>query len=344
MLGDRTAPNARPQKLVSIILPLRDGAETLAEALESLLTQTWQHIEVLVVDDHSRDASPEIAQRYALGDRRVKVIASSGHGIVAALRTGAEAARGEYLARMDADDISAPERIEKQIRALEEDPSAALCATHVVDFGAIGEGRHRYSEWLSTIRTHEDVVRNIFVECPLAHPTYVMRRDAYHEVGGYRESPGPEDYDLLFRIWLKGFRFAVVPEPLLRWRDHPGRLSRTNIRYGDEAFRRCKRHYLLASGILRRKPRLYQWGAGKEGKWWLRHWPEGIQPCAVVDVDPRKIGQRIAGIRVISPASLPEPGDVMLVVAVGVHGAREEIRHYLSERRWTECEDYIFVC
>lgn len=331
--------------LVSILLPVRDAATTLETALASLVGQTWPHWEAIVVDDHSSDESRSLALSWQRRDPRIRVIENAGCGLVAALVTAARAARGQLLARMDADDIAAPSRLARQIRALEADPSCGACATHVHDFGSVGPGRRLYSQWLATIRHHDDVVRNMFIECPLAHPTLLLRRRAFVAVGGYRDPcPWPEDYDLVLRLWLAGWRFAVVPEPLLAWRDHPGRLSRCDPRYHPEAFRACKLHYLLRSPWLARPRPLLQWGAGREGKWWLRHWPPHMRPEAVVEVDPKKIGQRIAGVPVIAPHELGTPrGGTLLVVAVGVCGAREQIRPYLSSLGWREGLDFLFV-
>jgi glycosyltransferase involved in cell wall biosynthesis len=328
---------------VSVVMPVRNAAATLDDAIGSILRQTWPRLELLVVDDHSTDASAAVARAWAARDDRIRVIPSAGAGIVAALRTGFEAARGEFIARMDADDIAAPDRIAAQMALMLAEPACGVCATHVADCGDVGAGRRRYSAWLATVTSHDDVVRNLFVECPLAHPTLLLRRQALRAAGGYRDGPWPEDYDLIFRLWLAGWRFGVVARPLLQWRDHPGRLSRTDPRYAPEAFRACKLHYFMCSPYGFAGRPLVQWGAGREGKWWLRHWPAARVPQAVVDVDPRKIGQRIAGVPVIAPASLGAPQARFLVIAVGVHGARDLIRSYLAPLGWRELHDYIFV-
>lgn len=329
--------------LVSVLLPARNAQATLEDALRSLVAQTWQNLEIIVVDDHSQDATPQLVRRWAESDPRIKLLANRGEGLIAALNTAYEAAQGEYLARMDADDISAPTRVARQMEHLKSDDSCGLCATHVCDFGRVGVGRRAYSQWLASICSHDDVVRHLFVECPVAHPTFLMRRNAFDSVGGYRDVPWAEDYDLVFRLWLAGWKFSIVPEPLLSWRDRPERLSRTDSRYSDDAFRRCKFHYFLRSPYVSAGLPILQWGAGKEGKWWLRHWPPALRPCAVVEIDPRKIGQRIHGVPVIAPAALGKPQGRFLVVAVGVRGARDEIRSFLSRHQWKEAKDYIFL-
>ncbi len=332
------------QELISVLLPVRNAAATLDEAMESILSQTWSNLEVLVIDDGSTDASAQIAWQWQTRDPRVQLLANKGVGLVAALQSGAEIARGKFIARMDADDRALPQRLEKQMALLQENERCAVAGTHVRDIGEVGNGRKHYSQWLCSIHNHDDVVRNIFVECPVAHPTLLLRREAFEAVGGYRKVPWAEDYDLVLRLWLQGWRFAIAAEPLLEWRDHPQRLSRSDLRYSPDAFRRCKLHYLLSSPYLRAPRELLLWGAGKEGKWWLKNLPNELRPTAVVEVDPRKIRQRIHGVPVIAPHELGPPQGRFLIVAVGVRGARDDIRPYLKELGWRELDDYVFVC
>ncbi|MCX7625385.1 MAG: glycosyltransferase [Candidatus Sumerlaeaceae bacterium] len=338
MVGPR-----QPSPLISILLPARNAQTTLSEALQSLAQQTWRNHEVIVVDDHSEDETPIVAKSWCQRDPRFRFLASRGKGLIAALQTAHAAAQGDFVGRMDADDISHPMRLARQMEVLLRDDAVGLCATHVCDLDCMGEGRRVYTRWLNTIRSHEDVVRNLFVECPLAHPTFLLPRQVFDSVGGYRDVLWPEDYDLVFRLWLAGWKFAVVSQPLLSWRDRPNRLSRTHTRYSENAFRECKFYFLLRSPYFETGRPLVQWGAGKEGKWWLRRWPDQYRPLAVVDVDPRKIGQRIYGVPVISPENLGAPEGRFLIVTVGVRGAREEIRDFLGRRGWYELQDYIFV-
>ncbi|MCX7963190.1 MAG: glycosyltransferase [Candidatus Sumerlaea chitinivorans] len=331
------------EPLISILLPARNAEATIGDALESILAQTWVNWELVLVDDGSVDSTPEIAHRYARQDPRIKVHRAGGDGITSALRIAAMHARGEYLARMDADDIALPDRLERQIAALQENPRAAVCGGRVEDFGEVGEGRRRYSAWLNSLDSPEEIARNLFVECPLAHPTFLMRGSAFRAVGGYESRPWPEDYDLLLRFWLNGYELTTTPPPpILRWRDSPHRLSRRDPHYAPEAFLACKMHYLLQAPMLLRK-RLVQWGAGLVGKQWLRAWPPERKPELLVDIDPRKIGQRIHGIAVVEPETLGAPKGRFCVIAVGVGEARPQIREWLDSHGWAELADYVFV-
>jgi cellulose synthase/poly-beta-1,6-N-acetylglucosamine synthase-like glycosyltransferase len=325
-------------------MPVRDGAATVAEAIVSIQRQTLADWELVVVDDGSTDDTLRIISELQCTDPRVRLLRLPASGIVQALNTGVAAARGGIIARMDADDISHPRRLERQLDLMRADPILAMCGAHVEDMPGAGEGRRRYSNWVNSHTSHDDIVREILVECPVAHPTFMMRRDELERAGGYRDMGWPEDHDLVLRMWRAGMRFAATGgEPLLAWRDAPGRLSRRDPRYSAAAFRACRMHHLLRSPLLPPGRAVAQWGAGAEGKAWLRAWPPELRPQFVVEVDPRKTGRTIHGVRVVALTDVGGPSDALLVVAVGAAGARGEIRRWLAPRGWVEWRDFVFV-
>jgi hypothetical protein len=183
--------------------------------------------------------------------------------------------------------------------------------------------------------------RELFVECPLPHPTFFMPRTAYLEAGGYQDHGWPEDYDLCMRMFLLGRRFAKVAAPLLDWTDSPARLSMVSPRYSPAQFRAIKRHYLLLTHLAEDRP-FCQWGAGEVGKRWLPEWA-GRRPGCVIDINPRKIGRRIHGYKIIAPDEIETFGRAFIVVAVGAPGARDEIRQWLAGQAYTEVQDFVFV-
>lgn len=327
---------------VSIILPCYNAASTLHRALQSIQTQDFTDTETILIDDGSEDNSVDIAEDFAQRDPRIQVLRCAHAGIVASLQTGIENARGRYIARMDADDISLPGRLQKQVRLLEASPQVALCGTLIKTVGdGLGTGRARYDEWVNSLTTHAQIRRELFVECPIPHPTFMMRREAYDRVGGYRESAWPEDYDLVMRIVIADYELAKVDQLLLHWHHSPDRLSQTDPRYGPDRFRDLKRHYLRLSH-LKDRTEFYQWGAGEVGKTWLREW-NSHRPLKVVDINPRKIGREIHQTDVIAPDDLPGPGKSFTLVAVGAPGARTEIRQWFARRGYTELDDYVFL-
>ena len=327
---------------VSVVLPCFNASDTLRAAVDSIRHQTLIEWECIIADDGSTDDSPDIAAQIATRDHRVRLLRLPHAGIVHALQAGCAEVRAPFIARMDADDIALPQRLEKQVRFMQAHPDTALCGTHVQMFGkTVKAGRRRYERWLNSLETHDDIVRELFIECPIAHPAFFMRRQTFERVGGYEDHGWAEDYDLCMRFFLEGARFGMVPEPLLQWRESPDRLSMRAKRYDPTRFRKLKRAYLLRS-YLANRPRFHQWGAGEVGKLWLREW-KGLQPEAVIDINPRKIGRAIHGVPVIAPDDLPGPDETFIVIAVGAPGARDEIRAWLAPRGYAELHDFLFV-
>jgi glycosyltransferase involved in cell wall biosynthesis len=312
---------------VSILLPCRDAAPYLPDTIASIQAQSFQNIEIIAIDDGSTDETPAILAAWAAEDPRVTVIRQEAAGIVPALQRAVGVSRGDILVRMDADDVAYSTRIGKQVELLDENPGIGACGTLVRYFPRqdVQGGAQRYEAWINTLIEHDDIVRDIFVECPIAHPTLAIRRSVLEQVGGYRDEEWPEDYDLVFRMWRGGVRMAKVPEVLLRWRERPDRTSRSHERYSEDAFRRCKVHYLKAA-LLNGHEGVVVWGAGPVGKAFaLELRQQDVPVRAFVELDPRKIGQTIHDAPVIAPDDIGPYNGALVVAAVGQPNARDEI-------------------
>ncbi len=334
-----------PDPRVSILLPVRDAATTLNDAIRSIIAQTFRNWELIAVDDGSRDRSSEMLARYASEDPRIRVFSQPRMGIVPALKRCRSHCRSPLLARMDADDFAHPQRLAKQISFLEAHPEAALCGTHVRYFPReqIREGARRYEAWLNSLRTPDELTRSLWIECPLAHPSFAMRVAAFDRVGGYRDRGWPEDYDLVLRLWAEGLGLAVVPEVLHHWRETENRLSRTDTRYGPHAFREIKLHFLSRT-LLRDRDGVVIWGAGPLGKAFARvALARGIPVRAFVELNPRKLGQQIHGAPVLSIQEARGLRTSLSLGAVGQPGVRDEIRRALLGFGWQEGRDFVAV-
>ncbi len=320
---------------MSVLVPVRDEEAYLDEALQSLAEQTHEDVEVIVVDDGSRDGSGEIARDWALRDRRFRVVRQEPRGFVAASQRACAEARGRYVAAMGADDVARPRRLELQLAALEGEGLEA-CGGGVAYFPDPTEGLRRYERWLNSLTTVEAAQRDLFVECPIGHPTLFARADAV----AYRQVDWPEDYDLVLRLWAAGGRFRNVEEPVLDWRDHPARLARTDPCYSLTAFARCKVHY-LREYVLGGRPAVV-WGAGPVGKLHARALMDaGVKVTAFVEVDERKIGKRIYGIPVVAHEDGPRGGVVL--GAVAGEAARARLRELAREQGRREGGGFVAV-
>lgn len=329
---------------LSVLLPCRDAEPWLPVAIRSLERQTYRDFEVIAVDDGSQDGTRDVLEAWARRDRRVRVIASGASGLVNALRAAGGAASGELLARMDADDIAHARRFEAQVALLDDDAGLAACGTRIRYFprATLKAGGRAYERWINACTRPDDVAREIFVECPLAHPSLVLRRSAFEAVGGYRDAGWAEDYDLVLRLWRAGHRMANVARTLLAWRDRPDRTSRLHPRYSRESFRRCKVSFLLETLVLGR-PILVA-GPGPTGKAFAREIVrQGGRIAGFVDVDPRRIGQSIHGVDVVAPAGIGRFGGAFAIAAVADAASRAQIRADLRAAGFVEMRDFCAV-
>jgi glycosyltransferase involved in cell wall biosynthesis len=212
--------------VISVVMPVRNGERFLAQALDSILCQTFGDFEFIVVDDGSTDATPHILADYAHANERIHVQRQEARGMVPALNLGCELARGTYLARMDADDVASPRRFAEQVSFLERHPRIEVlgAAVLVVD----EHDRPLFPVWYAT--TNESIRRTLAAGTAFAHPVVMMRRSAFLISGGYRASfdPHAADYDLWLRM-AEFCEFANLPGVLLHYRFHSGGVSFQNL-------------------------------------------------------------------------------------------------------------------
>ena len=327
--------------LVSVLLPVRDGGAYLASAVTSVLTQTCDDLEVVLVDDGSTDGAIDAL---GIADPRLRIHRNPGRGLVSALNYAAYQARGHYLARMDADDVALPERLARQLELLESGSGIGIAGAQVeiIAEAGVGEGYRAYQQWVNGLCTPEAIGREIYVESPIPHPTAMLRRDLFRSLGGYRDVDWAEDYDLWLRAHLGGIRMAKPEGTLLRWRDHAARVTRGDPRYRLEAFTAGKAHY-LARQTLRHRAAVI-WGACPTGARLhdaLRD--EGVEVSAFIDIDAKKVGGRKRGLPVLPPEAAADVAPALILGAVGSRGARALIRERLESMHMTEGWDFLFT-
>lgn len=323
---------------VSVLLPYRDAADSLPEALAGLLAERGPRLELVLVDDGSIDGSGGVVTRCVEGASCIH-LRTRGVGIAKALELARCHARAPYLARMDADDRSHPGRIEKEAALLDRDAGLAAVGCRVGLFGdAIGEGLARYVAWQNGLITRDEHARELFVESPLCHPSVTLRASAVASVGGYRDPAWAEDYDLFLRLDAAGHGLAKVEETLFDWRHREGRLTFRDPRYTPEQFRDAKAAY-LAPKLAATKRALVVWGAGPSGRRFARALEaHGVRASMFVDIDPRKIGRVARAVPIVAPDGIPR--GAIVVVSVASRGARALIRTELVKRGLVEGVDF----
>lgn len=214
--------------LVSVIMPVYNGEEYLAEAVQSILDQTYANFELLIVDDGSSDGTAAIAQELSEKDDRVKVLRNKVNlKIVGTLNRAIDESKGKYIARMDSDDYKYPNAIEQQVAYLESHPDVVVVGGAIEVCGPnMGVLNHR-----AYPQSDAEVRSKIFRYNPFAHPAVMMNASL---VGDERYALNwAEDYDMWFRLGNKG-KFANLPETVLKLRTHPESVSQSKLAFQEK--------------------------------------------------------------------------------------------------------------
>ena len=224
-------------------MPIYNCEAFVADAVESILGQTFRDFEFLIIDDGSTDRGVEIVEEY--GDSRIRLVRNEGQiELIRTLNRGLELARGKYIARMDADDISLPERLERQVAFMEANPDIGACGTWVVTMG------DREGEIWGYPESSEEIRCRLLFGAAIAHPTVCMRRDAFarHRLQFDEAYPHAEDYELWSRA-SEAFPLANLGSVLLRYRIHAKSVSRQNHDVQEATVKRIRRELLSRLGL-----------------------------------------------------------------------------------------------
>ena len=231
---------AQGSPLVSVIMPAYNAEKYIGEAIESILNQTFTDYEFIILDDASTDSTWEIIQNYAKQDARILPVKNEKNLYIAENRNkGLSLAKGKYIVWQDADDISLPTRIEKQVTLMENNPSVGICGAYIQSFNGTGMlDIRRYAQ------NDADLRKNIFKFSPVAQPVAIVRKDAVDEVGYFNPNyPPAEDIDMSFRIG-EFYDFANIPEVLLKYREHPNSATHVKLKKQIKATLEVRRKYI----------------------------------------------------------------------------------------------------
>lgn len=302
--------------MISILMPFKNEAKFLKKTLESILNQEVD-FELIAVDDHSSDGSWDIISGI---DKRIKLFKNDGRGTIDALRTAYEKCSGDFITRMDADDLM-PENKLKELKRILKRGHVATGRVEYFSDEDLGEGFIKYADWLNGLCERGDHFEHIFKECVIASPNWMMFREDFEKVGGFKDSVYPEDYHLVFKMWQGGLKVVSSKKTTHLWRDHPDRASRNLEVYQDQKFYDLKLDFFPRENIS-------LWGAGPSGKSLAKKMVERNIKFSWFTGNEKKIGKFIYGVKLDPTQEIK--GKV--IIAVSQVGAREEIISFLQEK------------
>jgi len=313
------------EPLISVLMPVREMRAFSYQAITSMLDQSHQNLELLLV---GQDKQPRPAELQT--DDRLRWISRKQPGIIGALNTGIAEARGDYIARMDDDDIAYPDRLSIQLRHLLT-RQLDICGARIRFFSeenSVGEGNQRYARWLNSLTTPDEIKQSIFIESPIPHPTFFAHKNTWQQLGGYQDNNWPEDYDLLLRAWQLGLRMGKPEQVLLDWREHRNRLTYTDTRYSKQAFVDAKAATLCAidASPFTKQQSIWIAGTGRNARYWFDALQTHGAPVeGFVDLDRTNIKNSKRHRPVINYEQyLDQAADQFLIIALGNEGARQQ--------------------
>lgn len=248
--------------IVSIIMPVKNAGKYIRECLRSIQGQTFSFWELIIVFDHSTDQSEEIAKTFQLENPSIQVFHNEGKGIIPALQLALAHTQGQYITRMDADDIMPENRLELMVESISKSAPKTVVTGKVQYFSEeeVSAGYVDYQNWLNERIDQQDHWQWIYRECVIASPNWMVRKEDLD----LSHLEYPEDYDLVFDWYQQDYQVKSIPATTLHWREHTERTSRHTEHYQQEAFFKLKLKRFLS--IDKKEKPLVLWGTGIKGK------------------------------------------------------------------------------
>jgi len=247
---------------VSVIIPFRDALKSIERSVKSILSQSFEDIELILVNDGSTDGSKEVIEK--IKDTRLKMVNLSAGGIVVALNEGIYSTQGKYITLMDVNDIARKDRIEKQLNFLEKNEECDVVSSTVKYKMENSEKNiKRYIEWSNSITSYNEIYHKRFVNSTVLHSTLMFKKDLISKYGLFEDGEFPEDYEMQLRWMNNGVKFSKINEELTDWHDDIQRLSRRHLKYNSSAAAKIKARYFNQwfTGYFNHLPDILLWGS-----------------------------------------------------------------------------------
>jgi len=331
--------------LVSILIPFKNTALYLEECIWSILNQTYTNWELIIVDDNSLDKSYHIVENFARKDDRIKLIKNSKNGIIEALKVAFKTSKGDYITRMDSDDIMRPNKLDVLVTNLTNFGNGHVAIGLVNYFSSTGikEGYKNYELWLNRLTKKGNNYSEIYKECVIPSPCWMVSRSDLIACDAFNPNRYPEDYDLAFRFYMHNYTCIPCNDILHDWRDYSNRTSRTHKHYAENHFISLKLHYFLDLDYNSNKT-LVVWGAGTKGKLIAKTLIEKEIPFEWICDNPNKIGRDIYG-KILQPFDYLETiKNSQSIITVANKKSQKEIKFYMNNLNLKRIENYVFFC
>lgn len=319
-------------------MPAKNAEIHIESCIQSIINQSYTHWELIIVNDHSTDDTLLKIKPF-LKDGRISLIDNKGEGIINALRTAFKQSEGEYISRMDADDLMPENKLLNLLTPLVSKGKGFISTGFVKYFSdefELKEGFINYEKWLNTLTKNILHWQQIYTECPIASPAWLIHREDLVNCGGFSSDIYPEDYDLIFRIRNSGIKVAAVNELIHLWRDHSNRTSRNDENYKNNLFAELKVMHFLNQDY-NPKLCLYLWGAGRKGKEIAKQLINKHINFIWISNNPKKIGHLIYNKKI---AEIPDNFEKSKVIVV-VSGLSEKLE---IQKSFTPVNSLYFFC
>lgn len=328
--------------MISIIMPFKNPGNYFIPCIESILNQSCENWELIAVNDHSDDGSFQLAQSYANKHTTITALDSKGDGIIQALRCGYEYSKGDYIHRMDSDDIMPRQKLEKMMEAIRPKHLVTGLVDYFSDDFDLGDGYKKYTTWINQSMKSGDLWKDIYKECPVPSSAWLLHRDDFESVGAFNSSLIPEDYDFSFRLYQSGIKIKIISEVIHRWRDSTNRTSRMESQYFPENYVDIKVGYFLKIDRNKTIP-LVLWGAGKKGKKIAKVLLKlGVKFTWVTD-NPLKFGVNIYN-QIVQPRIKINLKSYQQIIAISSPSEQIEVQSILDSLELKNRKNYFWFC
>lgn len=325
-------------------MPCKNAGPFLKECIDSIIAQTYANWELIVCDDGSTDDSLSQLLSYQEKHGNIYILQNNGSGILDALNQSYQETKGKYITRMDADDIMPKGKIEALVLLLGSNSKNKVATGKVQYFPEeeIKDGFKAYESWMNGLIDHDNHWQEIYKECVIASTCWMMDRVSFDRIGGFG-TDYPEDYDLVWRMFMNQINVAASSQILHFWRDHPTRTSRNSDVYQTQTYFSLKVKYMLQMEQIRNK-QIVVWGAGRKGKSLVKELrSKGIQPVWVTN-NPKKIGQDIYSI-IVQEFGIINHNDSKLIILLTVssHDDQRDLHDFLHRKNYQRSIDYFVL-